>query len=334
MSDVRLIPFEVNAVVQEAGILPDGIEMIQAPAVWEESEKGKGRIIAVIDTGCQIDHPDLQSRIIGGKNFTQDFGGDADRYDDNNGHGTHVAGTIAATNGEKGVQGVAPDSKLLIVKVLNESGSGSYQSIINGIRYAIDWKGTEGERVNVISMSLGGPSDVPELHDVIKDAVNQNISVVCAAGNEGDDREDTSEFAYPGAYNEVIEVGAASFQRTLAPFSNTNNEIDLIAPGVDILSTYPGSEYAVLSGTSMAAPHVSGALALLMNVSEKEFKRTLSEAEIYSQLIKRTVPIGCTKQAEGNGLLALNFMNQLESLFNIYTTAWDQTEVKSEKVTK
>ena len=334
MSEVRLIPFEVKAVVKEAGILPDGVDMVQAPAIWEESGKGKGRIIAVIDTGCQIDHPDLQSRIIGGKNFTQDFGGDADRYDDNNGHGTHVAGTIAATNGEKGVQGVAPDSKLLIVKVLNEAGSGSYQSIINGIRYAIDWRGADGERVNVMSMSLGGPSNVPELYEALKDAVSQNISVVCAAGNEGDGREDTSEYAYPGAYNEVIEVGAASFQRTLAPFSNTNNEIDLIAPGVDILSTYPGGEYAVLSGTSMAAPHVSGALALLMNVAEKEFKRTLSEAEIYSQLIKRTVPIGCSKQAEGNGLLALDLVNQLESLFNVYTTAWSQTEVKAEKVVK
>ncbi|MDP4552465.1 S8 family peptidase [Alkalihalobacillus macyae] len=334
MSDVKLIPFVVNAVVNQADAIPDGVEMIQAPAVWDASQKGKGRVIAIVDTGCQIDHPELQSRIIDGRNFTKDFGGDKDQYDDNNGHGTHVAGTIAGVGGENGVVGVAPDSKLLIVKVLNEAGSGSYQSIIEGIRYATDWKGPDGERVNVISMSLGGPSDLPELHEVIKDAINQNISVVCAAGNEGDAREDTPEFAYPGAYNEVIEVGAASFQRTLAPFSNTNNEIDLVAPGVNILSTYPGGKYAVLSGTSMATPHVSGALALIMNISEKEFERSLSEAEIYAQLIRRTIPMGCTKQAEGNGLLALGLVKQLESLFSIYTTAWNEQEVKNEELTK
>ncbi|WP_347548914.1 S8 family peptidase [Pseudalkalibacillus hwajinpoensis] len=334
MSEMRLIPFKVEAVVQQVDALPNGVEMIQAPAIWEASQKGKGKVVAVIDTGCQVDHPDLQSRIIDGKNFTADYGGSSDKYDDNNGHGTHVAGTIAAMSGENGLSGVAPESNLVIVKVLNGVGSGSYESIINGIRYAIDWKGPDGERVNVISMSLGGPTDLPELHDVIKEAVNRNISVVCAAGNEGDAREDTSEYAYPGAYNEVIEVGAASFQRTLAPFSNTNNEIDLIAPGVDILSTYLKGEYAVLSGTSMAAPHVSGALALLINISERDFNRTLSEAEIYSQLIKRTIPIGCSRQAEGNGLLALGLVNQLESLFNVYTTNWKQTEVKTEKVTK
>ncbi|WP_349769344.1 S8 family peptidase [Bacillus sp. NTK071] len=334
MSEIKLIPFVVNAVVKQADALPDGVEMIQAPAIWDAAQKGKDRVIAIVDTGCQIDHPDLQSRIIDGRNFTEDFGGAKDRFDDNNGHGTHVAGTIAAVGGEKGVKGVAPNSKLLIVKVLNGAGSGSYQSIIEGIRYATDWKGPNGERVNVISMSLGGPSDLPELHEAIKDAVNQNISVVCAAGNEGDAREDTPEFAYPGAYNEVIEVGAASFQRTLAPFSNTNNEIDLIAPGVNILSTYPGGEYAVLSGTSMATPHVSGALALIMNVSESEFKRSLSEAEIYAQLIRRTIPMGSTKQAEGNGLLALGLIKQLESLFSIYTTTWNKQEVKNEEVTK
>ncbi|WP_270179956.1 S8 family peptidase [Alkalihalobacillus sp. CinArs1] len=324
MNEVKLIPFEVNEVVSKADeAYPDGVEMIQAPEIWEESDRGRNRIVAVVDTGCQVDHPNLKSRIIGGKNFTKDYNADPDNYDDNNGHGTHVAGTIAAEKGADGIVGVAPEAKLLIVKVLNGEGSGTYESIISGIRYAIDWEGPNGEKVNVISMSLGGPSDLPELHEAIKDAIDQNISVVCAAGNEGDARADTPEYAYPGAYNEVIEVGASSFSRTLAPFSNTNDEIDLIAPGVDILSTFPESKYAVLSGTSMSAPHVSGALALLMNLSEKEFNRTLTEPEIYAQLIKRTVPIGYRNSAEGNGLLALNLVKQLEELFNIYTTAWN-----------
>jgi major intracellular serine protease len=160
-------------------------------------------------------------------------------------------------------------------------------------------------------MSLGGPHDVPEMHKAVQNAVNQDVSVVVAAGNEGDGEEDTFEYAYPGAYNEVISVGAVSMDLKLAPFTNTNTEVDLVAPGVDVISTYLGNKYAKLSGTSMAAPHVAGALALIINLSEKEFNRILSEAEVYAQLIKRTLPLNYRKSSEGNGFLLLNLVEQL-----------------------
>ncbi|WP_305882265.1 S8 family peptidase [Halobacillus sp. A1] len=324
MSRIRLIPFEVEEIIEARNETPEGVRMIQAPEIWEDSEKGKGNVLAVIDTGCQRDHPDLKERIIDGRNFTSDFNGEADNYDDNNGHGTHVAGTIAACCAEEnGIFGVAPEADLLIIKVLSEDGSGDYQWIIDGIHHAIDWEGPDGEKVRAISMSLGGPTDVPELYEAVKRAIDQGIPVVCAAGNEGDNRPETDEFAYPGGYNEVIQVGAINFNKEIAPFSNTNDEIDLVAPGVNILSTYTEGKYAKLSGTSMATPHVTGALALVANIAEKQFDRKLTESELYAQLVRRTIPLGYPKSAEGNGLLALAILDQFEKLFQTFNTTFN-----------
>ncbi|WP_077622770.1 S8 family peptidase [Sediminibacillus massiliensis] len=327
MSEVHLIPYQREEVNVAAGVVPEGIELIEAPQLWNEGSRGKGIVVAVIDTGCQIDHPDLQKNIIDGRNFTTDYGGDEFNYTDNNGHGTHVAGTIAASGGESGIMGAGPEANLLVLKVLSGQGSGQMDWIINAIEYAAKWRGPNGERVRVMSMSLGGPDDIPELHEAIKSAVAQGISIVCAAGNEGDASEDTNEFAYPGAYNEVIQVGAVNFDRRMADFTNTNDEIDLVAPGVSILSSYPDNQYARLSGTSMATPHISGALALLINVAETQFNRELSESEIYAQLIKRTIPLGHAKQAEGNGLLTLGLVSKLEELFSSYTITKETAKV-------
>lgn len=323
MAKLHLIPYRVEEITEQAPQIPEGVRMIQAPDVWESAERGQGNIVAILDTGCQPDHPDLQDRIIGGQNFTADFDGDPANFDDNNGHGTHVAGTVAASYREDGgVAGVAPEAHLLILKVLTGEGSGEYQGIIDAIHFAIDWRGPDDQTVSVISMSLGGPEDVAELHAAIKRAVDAGIPIVCAAGNEGDNLYDTDEFAYPGAYGEVIQVGAVDFNRRIAPFSNTNDEIDLVAPGVDIYSTYPGGKYASLSGTSMATPHVSGALALIKNISEREFARELTEAELYAQLVRRTMPLGYPKSAEGNGLLALDILNKIEQLFSLINTSY------------
>ncbi|AQQ51855.1 S8 family peptidase [Planococcus lenghuensis] len=322
MNNIHLIPYRVEAVTEEIVRIPEGVKMIQAPEAWDEADMGAGNVIAILDTGCQRDHPDLADRIIGGRNFTADFDEDETNFEDNNGHGTHVAGTAAASYLESGIAGVAPRASLLIVKVLNGEGSGDYAGIIGGIHYAIDWEGPNGEKTSVISMSLGGPEDVPELYAAVKRAVDAGIPVVCAAGNEGDASPATDEFAYPGAYNEVIQVGAVDYKRSIAEFSNTNDAIDLVAPGVKIYSTYPGSQYASLSGTSMATPHISGALALIKNIAEYEFGRQLSEDELYAQLVRRTVPLGYPKSAEGNGLLALDILRKFEQLFKLFNSSF------------
>lgn len=305
---MSVIPYLVVEQVKAVNEVPAGVELIQAPEIWDKT-KGKGIKIAILDTGCETTHPDLKGRIAGGRNFSDDDDGDPNNYTDYNGHGTHVAGTIAAVQNGKGVVGVAPEAELLIVKVLNRSGGGDYNWIINGIYYAIE------QQVDIISMSLGGPDDVEELHTAVKKAVDANILVVCAAGNEGDGKDSTDEFGYPGAYNEVISVGAVSLDRQSSEFSNSNNEVDLVAPGEKILSTFLHGQYATLSGTSMATPHVSGALALIKSLSNEAFERNLTEPELYAQLIKLTVPLGSSAKLEGNGLLYLTVAKELTNIF-------------------
>lgn len=308
------MPFNVVSIQKTADKVPYGIERIDSPSVWEKGEKGKGVVIAVLDTGCDTTHPDLKDRIIGGKNFTDEGG--ADDFRDRNGHGTHVCGTICATAQGIGVVGVAPEASLLVVKVLDGNGSGSYQGIIDGIKYATKWKGANGERVRVMNMSLGGSFDDPELKKAIKDATLAEIAVVVASGNEGDDDENTHELGFPALYNEVIEVAASDEKNKLAPFSNNNLQVDVIAPGVNILSTYLQGQYATLSGTSMATPHVSGALALLINIGEKHFKRELTECEIYATLVKHLIPLGYQASSEGHGLIRLDYSNRLRAIVN------------------
>lgn len=304
--EIRLIPYVTNEQIMDVNELPEGIKVIKAPEMWSKGVKGKNVKIAVLDTGCDTSHPDLKSQIIGGKNFTDDDGGKEDAISDYNGHGTHVAGTIAANDSNGGISGVAPEASLLIVKVLGgANGSGQYEWIINGINYAVE------QKVDIISMSLGGPSDVPELKEAVKNAVKNGVLVICAAGNEGDGDERTEELSYPAAYNEVIAVGSVSVARELSEFSNANKEIDLVAPGENILSTLPNKKYGKLTGTSMAAPHVSGALALIKSYEEESFQRKLSEPEVYAQLIRRTLPLDIAKTLAGNGFLYLTAPDEL-----------------------
>ncbi|MFY4777066.1 S8 family peptidase [Metabacillus sp. RGM 3146] len=305
MSNFKLIPFDVEGIRENIFEIPSGIRLIGAPSFWDEGFKGENIVVAVLDTGCQFNHPDLKGQIIGGYNFTKDYFGFPAIFLDNNGHGTHVCGTIAARENGAGVVGVAPKAKLLVLKVLKGSGEGTIESITSAIKYATRWRGPKGEKVRVISMSLGGPNDDSSLHSAIKNAVQNNIIVVCAAGNEGDGNSGTNEYSYPGAYPEVVEVGSVNLQQRLSKFSNSNSEVDLLAPGEEILSTYPKNQYAKLSGTSMAAPHVSGALALLIEKSEKKLNRPLTEPEIFEQLTKYTISLGYPKTDEGNGMLKL-----------------------------
>lgn len=280
-------------------IIPWGVERVGARETWSLG-KGAGQVVAILDTGCDPDHPDLAGRVAGGRNFTTDYGGDPENFRDNHYHGTHVAGTAAAVLNGAGLVGVAPECRLLIGKVLNGEGSGETGWVTEGIRWATAWRGPNGERARVISMSLGGPEDDPDMHRAIQEAVAAGVLVVCAAGNDG-----PGQAEYPGSYPEVVEVGATDRNNNVANFSNTNPELDLVAPGVDIPSTYPGGRYAILSGTSMATPHVSAAAALITQQEETAYQRTLTEPEMFALLLRRVKDLGLPKTVQGAGLLSL-----------------------------
>ncbi|HWS00124.1 MAG TPA: S8 family serine peptidase, partial [Prolixibacteraceae bacterium] len=179
---------------------------------------------------------------------------------DDNGHGTHVAGIIAAKNDEFGVVGVAPGAKVIPVKVLNRSGSGSYSGIIAGV----DWVAAHGGVGDVANMSLGGPA-YPDLDDAVETAAAGGIKFALAAGNESTNALTRSPARANGA--NVYTVSAMDKNNNWAYFSNYGNPpVDYCAPGVSIYSTYKGGKYATMSGTSMAAPHVAG-LLLLGNIA-------------------------------------------------------------------
>ncbi len=264
---------KVSAQVQT---LPTGVNRVEGDLSSTISGNGSGTVdvdVAVIDTGIDIDHPDLN--VVGGKNCST-----GDGYDDGSGHGTHVAGIIAAKDDGKGVVGVAPGARLWAVRVLNTMGSGTEANILCGI----DWVTANASTIEVANMSLGSSGTEPTgsgcttgdaFHDAICNSVAAGVTYVVAAGNSSTD----ARRHVPAAYDEVITVSAlADFDGlpgglaqatcrsdqddTLASFSNYGSDIDLIAPGVCIYSTHRDGGYRTLSGTSMAAPHVAGAAAL------------------------------------------------------------------------
>jgi major intracellular serine protease len=299
--NVKLLPFILNRQFRgKESKTPYGIEMIKAKTIWDDSNQGNGIKIAVIDSGCDINHESLKDNIVAVRNFTDEDGKNHNIVVDRVGHGTHVIGTIAANGKNNTIMGVAPKADIYVLKAIDRTGSGKVSWVVNAIYYAIE------QNVDIISMSLGMPKSTEKLEKAVKEAVNKNILLVCAAGNDGDGNVNDFEYSYPAAYPEVISVGAVDKKGVPANFSNSNLNIDVVAPGVDILSTYPGNQFAVLSGTSMATPHVSGSLALLKNWSKEEFKRDLNETELYAQLIKHTKLLQYSRAVQGNGLVYLS----------------------------
>ena len=228
-----------------------GVTRIGAPQAWTVTRGKDTVVVAVVDTGVDYTHPDLVGPVDAAADY--DFvNGDSSAMDDN-GHGTHVAGIIAAIadNGVGGA-GVAPGCRILPVKVLDSKGSGDTVGVAAGIRYAAD------AGAKIINLSLAGPSDAT-MGNAVAYAQGKGCVVVAAAGNEGSD----GGASYPARYAGVVGVGATDPSNARATFSNYGIGVDIAAPGVNVLSTLPGGGYGSLSGTSMASPFVSAVAALV-----------------------------------------------------------------------
>ena len=252
-----------------------GLDNIDIPEIWAKTYKkdsilGEGVTIAVVDTGIDLDHKEFKGRVVNGYDFVDD-----DIFaDDLHGHGTHVAGTIAAANDSKGITGVAYNSKIMPIRVLDENGRGYLSDVARGIRFAAD------NGADVINLSLGGGGHSRRLYESIKYASNLGSVVVMASGNSGLEMP-----SFPAIYsmNYGISVGAVDINNNMARFSNKSGNyfLDYVtAPGVNIFSTVPNDGYAFYSGTSMAAPHVAGIAALL-----KSYDKGLTTNQIESLII-------------------------------------------------
>src|SRR5437764_4234400 len=215
---------------KESAVSNYGIKLINAESFWEKSIKGNGVVVAVIDSGCYTEHENLKDNIIGKFNFSNDDNSNTNNVTDYLGHGTHTAGIIAAQN-KKNVIGVAPNAKLVILKVIGKDGGGNYENLIKALNFASDWRGKNNEKIDVINLSLGERNKDSSLRKAISKTISNDINVVAAAGNSGDGSDLTNEIIYPGYYKDVIQVAAVDQNLVPASFSNTNVNIDFVAPG-------------------------------------------------------------------------------------------------------
>lgn len=263
--------------VQPPQVLPWGVDRIDAEKVWRKNE-GEGVNVAIIDTGVDPDHPDLMANIEG---VFSAIPPNNHTVDDHYGHGTHVAGTIAAVNNEIGVVGVGPQIDLWIVRA-SAGGILLLSDLLEAYQFCIDsWFDNDpNNNIQIISMSYGGGYSQAE-DELLQIAWNTNIILVAAAGNEG------GAVIYPAALPNVIAVSAMNMDDEITSWSNHGPEIDLAAPGSRITSTYLKGTYATWSGTSMATPHVSAAAALAIARHPK-----MTSAEIVQLLFERAEDLG------------------------------------------
>ncbi|MEK6854221.1 MAG: S8 family serine peptidase, partial [Nanoarchaeota archaeon] len=329
---------------------------MKAGAFWNSGYTGNGTKVAVLDTGIDKNHPMLQGKVVAEKDFSK-----SGNTDDKYGHGTHVAGIIAGTTANGGkYSGVAPNAQLLNAKVIGDDGTGDNVDIIAGIGWALDPDSNPStdDGAKVISMSLGAPKALDtSIDSAIKDAVAKGAVVVVSSGNCGSGCPSVKCGSFrgvtsPGNSPSVISVGAVDKSKSVACFSSGESisgvgiKPDFVAPGVGVKSSVPGGSYQAMDGTSMAAPHVSGAIALMLSKNS-----ALKQEDVKSVLEKTSLDLGDIGKdtSYGFGLIdlakALIYREGLEfsvglqrqilsgSLQKINVTVYDDVQVNSVNAT-
>jgi len=297
MSNECLIPsytiHDIGDIETLSEIYPSTVTQLNIPKIWGKT-KGKGITVAILDSGTPYKHPDLKDNIDLSKCRT--FITNEDIFDIYVGHSTHVNGTIGACANSIGIVGIAPEVTLVSIKVLNKNGRSENDSIQKGLEYCLTLN------PDVINMSLGGTDPMPGVHEVIKKLVKRGIPVVCSAGNSGENK-----VLYPAQYDESIAVGAYSDStfKDRARFSAWGSTLDIMAPGEKIFSTYLNGQYSVMSGTSMAAPAVSGVIALMLSYLKKNNK-SLTVEEIKNLLYGTCLDIGKNGRDDDHGWGIIN----------------------------
>lgn len=268
---------------RETEIIPEGVRAVNAPTAWNLAT-GNGVKVAIIDTGVDLSHSDLAPNIGGGLNLVEPG---APARDDV-GHGTHVAGIIAAALNGSGLVGVAPEALLYPVRVLGAQATGRLSDIILALQWAID------QQIRIVNLSLGTPTHVQAFERAIANGVKAGLVIVAGAGNSGPDSPE-----FPAAFPEVLAVGAVTMKGQITPFSSTGPFVDLVAPGQGVLSTMIGNRTGLASGTSMASPHVVGVAALYLQAHP-----TAGPDEVRAALTGSAVPLeGLSRAEQGAGFV-------------------------------
>jgi len=280
---VKLHDFEVNKITFQLG--KEDLKFLNLSgrkSFYTQGIYGQEVVLAVVDTGVSP-HPELRGRLLPGRSFVEY----TPMTFDDNGHGTHVAGSIAGQN-----VGIAPRANILPVKVLNDKGEGSLNNLIRGLEWVNDYRSRDGRKVNIVNMSLSVDTTISAeerdaLHKVIKKLVDNNIAVIVSAGNTGKE-----EIRYPAAFDEVICVGAVDITRKRALFSTMGEHIDVCQIGVNVISLWHKGGYAVMSGTSMSTPLVSGIGALIASKYKLTFKENITEDYLWRSIKFNTKDLG------------------------------------------
>lgn len=277
--DISLPPYTVNQIGEFAALsqnVPWGLTKLDVPHAWTTT-KGEGITVMVFDTGFS-GHEDNCNEIKG-----PSFVVNEPDSRDYNGHGSHVAGIIGACDNVNGVVGVAPRAKIISVKVLDKNGQATSQAILNALKYAA------ANKPDVVNMSLGSPNAMSsDLLYYMQQLANSGVPIIVAAGNNGA----TGGILFPAKYDCTFAIGAYDIFNKVADFSAVGPEIDFVAPGVEILSTFLNGQYAIMSGTSMAAPFVTGVVALMLSHAKAIGTKYATAKQIYDVLLKKTADLG------------------------------------------
>lgn len=294
ISDYKIIQVKAK---QPQEIIDYGIRMAGAPLEWGEVT-GKGIRVGIIDTGIDFTHKDLKDGIADAVSFI------SKSPRDDNGHGTHVAGIIGARKNGTGVIGMAPECSLYVAKAFDQSGNGEFSAIYKSMEWMIH------KRVQIVNMSFSSDENSKGYEEILQAASNHGLTLVCAAGNEGNKKRNT--IGFPGKFPQTIAVTAVDPNRQSTDFSSAGYESELCAAGVNIYSTYPGNSYAKLSGTSMATPIISGAAALIQAKGIYRYRRFLSPKEVRFLLHMYTEDLGGKgwDPYYGYGLFSFGRLNQ------------------------
>ena len=295
--DVALLPTVVEEVfgldVNDAQVLGWEITKLGIDRQWLKS-RGDGVTVAVIDTGCDPDHADIKDNIIGGYNFISNN----EKFFDDNGHGSHVCGTICATDNGRGMVGIAPKAKIFALKVMDASGNGKSEAITKAIEFAIKHK------VDIITMSLGSKYELKNVKSAIATASERNILIFCAAGNSGINQD----IMYPARDKNTISIGSIDENLERTYYTCSGESLDFLAPGHNIMSILPGNRYGLMSGTSMSNPFAAGCAALYLSYYKQQHNIKFINQQDMINIFKQSAinlsnPAFRSKKYQGYGII-------------------------------